>query len=646
LDANWTIDRTTKSNPAACFNGTWETDASILSGGTVDGVGPGTLNLLGAIARAENSQGTAGSILRVDGGWKVNCFGPVSDLATIAIIRGKVELKTIRDADFDAMIGQLAENIAYVNPSDGKFYQGSSARDGRDGTISINSSTDSPVPLWGLWGRLTLDRGRGEKLLVGAEVSGDIYKETGALVLAGDQPGKPGYKPLPSPQLSIIGDDQPVFGLVMDLNPEAAPLPIDCYVVQMPNTAAADMAALLDGLSRGERIESTGYYYLNADLSNDLVQKEISPYVAVENLRLLWSEEEGRIGLVLMSLNDDGTRGDGAFSSLNMTPTQYAKTCISGELAQLGCEVHWAFSRALEGHLKNFQRNGTFALGIHSRIHRDSGVDLSHRSTIGGGLIGQDVIKPLSPTALLRYGAYGAYARTDMHFSGKGAALGKTAQQTYALGAIFSALEGQTAKNLSQTIHATLGGGQVRNHTQRIDGNGNHFSARFGGSTTFFNVEGVRNLLRFNGFQLGPTAGLFCECHRQNGHLETSKAASGATSLVSVRHAMGTSLLGFNLERDLGCCGNSEECRGKFFARAGWRHRTRQHHTDILATVQGTPYGEFLALQRYGSRDTTALAFGLQGFINQRWSCSLQWHGDIGSGKTDHHGSAQICRAF
>ncbi|MDR1456614.1 MAG: collagen-like protein, partial [Puniceicoccales bacterium] len=84
-------------------NGTWETDASVAGGGAtyvIDGehlrrIGPGTLNIIGGIARAYTSRyvtpnpppNTAslrtdmpGGILRVDNGWEVNCFGYVQDL--------------------------------------------------------------------------------------------------------------------------------------------------------------------------------------------------------------------------------------------------------------------------------------------------------------------------------------------------------------------------------------------------------------------------------------------------------------------------------------------------------------------------------------------------------------------------------------
>ncbi|MDR2777060.1 MAG: hypothetical protein LBB17_03415, partial [Puniceicoccales bacterium] len=66
---------------------TCETEDSIASGGHPSG-GTGTMNIFGAIAKARMSDGTAGSIIRIDSGWTVNAYGPVEDIASIAVNDG------------------------------------------------------------------------------------------------------------------------------------------------------------------------------------------------------------------------------------------------------------------------------------------------------------------------------------------------------------------------------------------------------------------------------------------------------------------------------------------------------------------------------------------------------------------------------
>ncbi|MDR0727299.1 MAG: hypothetical protein LBF26_00150, partial [Puniceicoccales bacterium] len=80
-------------------NGTWETDASVASGGrtyVIEGdnirrIGPGTLSIIGGIAKASKNTSTEGAILRINNGWEVNCFGYVKDLEGGISVRGNFE---------------------------------------------------------------------------------------------------------------------------------------------------------------------------------------------------------------------------------------------------------------------------------------------------------------------------------------------------------------------------------------------------------------------------------------------------------------------------------------------------------------------------------------------------------------------------
>ncbi|MDR1436327.1 MAG: hypothetical protein LBI39_03945 [Puniceicoccales bacterium] len=78
-------------------NGGWETDDSVASGGVAAG-GGGTINVIGAIGRAPSFAVNGGvdlpedTAMRIDGGWTVNCFGPVRDLRTIDLVDGSLVL--------------------------------------------------------------------------------------------------------------------------------------------------------------------------------------------------------------------------------------------------------------------------------------------------------------------------------------------------------------------------------------------------------------------------------------------------------------------------------------------------------------------------------------------------------------------------
>jgi hypothetical protein len=89
---NWNeLARSGLKSPA--INGTWETDTSVVHGGRthiIEGrqirrIGPGTLSIIGGIARGNDNTGTENAILRVNSGWDVNCFGYVKDLRKISV---------------------------------------------------------------------------------------------------------------------------------------------------------------------------------------------------------------------------------------------------------------------------------------------------------------------------------------------------------------------------------------------------------------------------------------------------------------------------------------------------------------------------------------------------------------------------------
>jgi hypothetical protein len=96
--SNW-ADRARGGWKSPTENGTWETDTSAVRGGgtyVIEGdqirrIGPGTLTIIGGIAKANADTVTTGATLRVNSGWDVNCFGYVKDLEGGISVRGNLE---------------------------------------------------------------------------------------------------------------------------------------------------------------------------------------------------------------------------------------------------------------------------------------------------------------------------------------------------------------------------------------------------------------------------------------------------------------------------------------------------------------------------------------------------------------------------
>ncbi|MDR1435705.1 MAG: hypothetical protein LBI39_00655, partial [Puniceicoccales bacterium] len=129
-----------------------ETESSAMEGGiAADGAGSaGVLNLIGAVARtpllAMAARSPEGTTMRIDGGWTVNCLGPVKDLRTIDLLSGRLVLVSRTP---DSAIGEDVRNGAFsalgnglAISTGGKIYRGTV--DGgagvlhRDGGISLS----------------------------------------------------------------------------------------------------------------------------------------------------------------------------------------------------------------------------------------------------------------------------------------------------------------------------------------------------------------------------------------------------------------------------------------------------------------------------------------------------------------------------
>ncbi|MDR2667731.1 MAG: hypothetical protein LBB38_01655, partial [Puniceicoccales bacterium] len=91
-----------------------ETDSSKAGGGETASVNHGVLNLIGAVARTPylTASGVAPSdtVMRIDGGWTVNCFGNVRDLRNIDLIDGKLVLVNANPGDKNWHVFEEAAN--------------------------------------------------------------------------------------------------------------------------------------------------------------------------------------------------------------------------------------------------------------------------------------------------------------------------------------------------------------------------------------------------------------------------------------------------------------------------------------------------------------------------------------------------------
>ncbi|MDR3117492.1 MAG: autotransporter outer membrane beta-barrel domain-containing protein [Puniceicoccales bacterium] len=645
LDENWaTVRCSGPENPTDCDNGTWETDASVGTGGRAEG-GVGTLHLLGTVAMAKNNSTTEGSILRVDSGWKVNCYQSVQDFRTIEIINGRMELRAERDAVFSAAASQLWVNIALLD-GDGNVFQNvknsqyPSCDSLRAGLVSIDLS-NYPVA-----GGLILKRASGEKILFGTSVSGNQNTQTGALVICGN-----GNAKLTVVSKSDGTDLSPVFGLDIpgqgsNLNPS---LPVNCWIVQMPDLEnPADVGKLLNGLVRErEKIGETNYYRVKDGES--LVVKQGTEYAEITNLNLLWCEDPDCPGLHLATVDGGAVAATNPFAPKtpvlvppHFAPTEYARSFAHGALAELGI----AADRALLAE-ENFSCEGTgpFLGSRHSHLRRDEAGGFGYRGKLSGGLVGWRTARELSPRALLRPGACVSYARVRADFFGSAVSRRKDMHQRRWNAVFFATLEYCNAHQELSKFYAAAGAGRSRSRMDREDGHGHHFLARPGGAQAFAAVGGFRELLRSGNWKIGPRMGLSYNWQRQNGHGEICDIPAESAAVGAVGHHFLTTALGIGLEGDIAGRENSRR-RGQISSSLTWNCRALQHHSSPRASIQSTGLGEFAPAIAYGPRSSAAISLKIYRRLDLRWSLSAHWLGDVIHGRANSHAGAQLCYEF
>jgi hypothetical protein len=209
MEDNWIYRALDYADPpqAICANGTWETDASIANGGYSKNVGPGTLHILGNISNGyyapTQASVAAGSIMRIDSGWTVNCFFPVQDLETIELLNGSLVLQSeptgtygssqpedkpipvVLNDDMLAII-QLEQNVSIAGEN-GELYQNNpsnvSGRNNRAGGVTINNKEAYPID-----GKLTIyENDDKPSLIFGVTYDKETgtYSPKGMLVLNG-----------------------------------------------------------------------------------------------------------------------------------------------------------------------------------------------------------------------------------------------------------------------------------------------------------------------------------------------------------------------------------------------------------------------------------------------------------------------------
>ncbi|MDR2667785.1 MAG: autotransporter outer membrane beta-barrel domain-containing protein [Puniceicoccales bacterium] len=557
-------------------NGSWETDKSIASGGfSVDsfgnGIGPGTLHIVGAISSAAgNGRGVqAGSAMRIDSGWTVNCYGPVQDFETIAILKGKLVLLSSQGLGADAIaaigrsmaylaVDELGNFACYQNSTDGT---GAKRGDSFAGTVALDGAN---YPTMG-----RMDINAGQTLLFGLDPEN---KAASGKIVCGD--------------IGLLRFESCPRFLAKEVSyGETGKHYIFKIVENMDATAiSGDMLRMLQSIIIG-----------------------YDEYANYENLQLHVDQIESTLQLV---------------GTLEKIPTAYAKCSFAAPLA----EVQFAAVNMLCDEVCNGISNKGHAAHLHQFFghgHRavDGATGLGFSADFRTIVLGVDRFVPVS-RGQLHCGLSMSHGRNDLEFFGPNALLRRSAAHRDFSGK-FSAHYGYTFhgwRNID--ARATIGLAAGRNKTSRQDASGDVFAAKFGDRSIFLHCECCGKIATIGTFGLGPWLASSYENVHQLASCEERLWGNGDGSSIALSptdHHMLATTVGVALERRP----TGSQSALSFSGKIGWRLESGHHSTGTAYLEQLGPYHQ---LAPGGSRGCLALSGGLRVPFCRHWTGQTYFH--------------------
>ncbi|MDR1436125.1 MAG: hypothetical protein LBI39_02900 [Puniceicoccales bacterium] len=585
-----------------------EIDESIYTGGKVpESANPGILNVIGAIARttqlANGARRPNGSIMRIDSGWTVNCFGPVKDLCTIDLIDGKLALVDI-SCDlgknlFAKASADVGRNMALTNGD--KIYRGGPT-DGafrRDGAVSAIFGT-YPVA-----GSLTVGDGDILQFHLNDEIFAQTENFHGQLFAAAAS----GTIELLGTTSAMLNFEKGCWIGLSRLNP----LPGNSMVViaTAPANAPIEVVSGLRFKNESELlmvsdIGDVGF----ADLKSEsftagdpspthLMQIAGNDINLPDSYLLYWFENDGLRGLAL---------------SRHRAPI-HAAIAASGMLAREKCYVMNLLQKSTPNDL-----DGSFISTIASSIERKiaPGNRCTALEEIYGVALGETTLYPMDEDDLLVSVFLGAS-------EGRSSYGGPTVERTMcakrgdcSVGAVAQHLS-VDSKNFRGRSRAALSLCCGRIECQRETEDGNVMKYKFNDYAAQIDAFTSHGFIRVGNVDLGLFGGICCDMVKQNGFHERSTTAKpfDCIQMKPLEHILLAGEIGVVLDNGID---SPLQLHGKF----GWQSALARKHSVGSAIIYEM---EYEAPVYYGSRDSATASIAVERKLKKDRSFRIDFDG-------------------
>jgi hypothetical protein len=550
----------------------------------------------------------------------------------------------VNGADLSTVMGHLSENISYGRADEDGFCA-TFGGPGAERPFRLTYASEYPIR-----GQLTLEAG--QRLLFGTFFQGETHHLGGALVLSGTGIEKDW-------QLGMHGGK-----LGLDLYgarcADFIGRPVFCWVVRMPNASQGTMGNLLDGVGRGDRIGRSDYYEV---IEDDILDCSLTEYAGIPNLRLLWSEVDGRLGLVIATVGRDflpemaqmGGIPSAAVSTVTLraaaelVPTKYAQNFANGTIAQAGMEISATADRVLAQHLRDVKGNGNdpFAgiLAGYGRRSVEAASGFGDSCDFSGLLLGEDWSFKVGP-GMAKIGVAAGYVRSQTDFFGPSVSVSRKSTCNALFANLFAAYEWFDGGQLKNNFLLTVGCGNGRHKITREDAELHRYVAKFDDATISASGEWTKNLYRWRQVQFGPWLGFRYNRVTQDGYRESCAVhGSDFATMSEVVHDLLNGSFGISCEREI----ESMEIPGRrllLSGKLGWQCQLLRSNSGATASIANQEYGEFEPVIGYGKRNACVINGNFRVHINPHWSFRGQWHGSFARDYTCNSVSVDVGYSF
>ncbi|MDR2030257.1 MAG: autotransporter outer membrane beta-barrel domain-containing protein [Puniceicoccales bacterium] len=619
------------------------------------------LNVIGDIRRCESTSVTrANTSLTIENGWQMNCWGKVEDLTDVRVLEGVLRMKSDQE-ELQDRIREIGKKMSCaissttpttVNPTieDGKRTEALLGKGSIDyycpdeeefdnlGAFGERAGSCAIDPGdYEAYGKLTLDHGN--QLRFGtAYLDGTIYS-TGYVELEGDN-----YQ-------SLVVNDGAKLGLdIISGGRLEEGAPICCHVVR---TADVDCDDVIYGLTKGEKIGSTTYFAVEEE--DSCLDRQISDYAIVSNLRLLWSDEPEARGLFIAAVQDGvvPTVNSDWIGGAQLEGSSYAKKTASGILARAAV-FDTTMAHGVLLHRFTADCCGTpslFCHVFHGHVHADEDriSGFGHRSDFHGLAFGGEQARQLFH-GHLRFGLMGSYFHNQMDFYGRTVAQNgsKSGKRRDLCSTLFANYVWESAAALPQSVLLCLSSGAGHNILHRQDNYEDHFTAKFYDARLQLALDSSTALTSWHGVRIGPWAGLRYDCIHQGSYVESCADGFGNVfSMPAVNYNFFSGIVGVGMD-STACPSRAVAClRGSF--RIGWQFSAMLHHVDGLASIYNRDFDTKLAYDpvvSMGKRHACLVSCNFGADFNGHLSLHGSWNGSFATDQTTNSFNLTLQYAF